>query len=359
MRRASLLLCTLPILAQEARTPPPFNTVFYAQTEPSELGLISPGAFGVIRSAGKGEFILHLWVSVKGAYFGCDAVFQPRSADGSYFVTFQPLNRRGPDLAKNFHHSGMGDPSSWTYGPPAVYPLSQVVAAGETLAIDLTPAGKEERRLIGEGKRLVGYLEMSELVTSRAAVEAQLKNVTTIELLALYARLVQADQELNGKWNETLQEIARQIRSTLLPPRPPSAPAPRVSGVARELSADDAELELVFPAVYFNDVLRGRSLPVDLRGPLPWLYLPERGRFIFSLVPRRGFEQAGKVKGRALVIKSGEDTIAVRCAGPITREDDTYIVYVRHDRDWRPDPTPPPDDPSIGKLNPAELRNDR
>jgi hypothetical protein len=43
-------------------------------------------------------------------------------------------------------------------------------------------------------------------------------------------------------------------------------------------------------------------------------------------VPRPGFEEAGKVDGRALVLKSGEDTIALQCPGPITTEYENYIL---------------------------------
>jgi len=91
--------------------------------------------------------------------------------------------------------------------------------------------------------------------------------------------------------------------------------------------------------------------------PRPWLYLPGRGRFVHSLVPRPGFEQAGKVEGRALVIKSGEETIALQCAGRITSE--TYIVYVRRDRDWRRDPAPKSGDPLLGALDTAEFKSDQ
>jgi hypothetical protein len=296
---------------------------------------------------------------LQGAYFGCDAAFQPRGADGAYFVTFQPLSIHGPDVAKHFMHTGMGDPSSWTYRPPAAYPPPQVIGPGETLAIDLTPAGNEERKPIGEGKRLVGYLEMPEAVPSTATVEAQLKNVTTPELQALYARLLRVDQELDAKLSETRREIAGQLRSNPPPPPPPRPPAPSIPGLARELSAEDAEFDVVSPMVYINGVLQGGTVRVQLRSPLVWLYLPGRGRFVLSLVPRPGFEQAGKVEGGALVVKSGDDTIALKCLGPITTEYETYIVYVKHDADWRPDPAPTSANPLMGTLPPGEIKSDR
>jgi len=356
MKRVGLLLCMLPVWAQEPKTLYPPNIVFTAQREPAELGFLG-GASGAMRSPGKGQFVLHLWVNLQGAYFGCDAVFQPRGAEGAYFLTFQPLSLRGPDLAKNFTHTGMGNPSSWTYRPPAAYPVPQVVGPGETLAIDLTPAGDEGQKPIGVGKRLIGYVEMPEPVLSRGAVEAQLQNITTPELQALYARLLRADEELEARASETREEISRQLNSS---PRPPPAPpAPSVSGAAREVSAEDADLEVALPAVYINGAIQGSRLLVQLRGRLPWLYLPGRGRFVLSLVPRPGFEQAGKVEGRALVLESGEDTIALQCSVPITTEYETYIVYVRHDRNWRPGPAPASPDPLLGTLDPAEVKSDQ
>ena len=356
MKRAGILLCTLPVLAQEAKTLHPSDIIFYAQTEPTELGLLA-GAFGDIPSPGEGQFVLHLWVGLQGPYFGCDAVFQPRGADGAYLARFQPLSLRGPDLAKNFTHTGMGNPSSWIYGPPAAYPSPQVVGPGETLAIDLTPAGDEGKRFVGDGKRLIGYVEMPEPAPSRAAAEAQLKNVTTPELQAMYARVLRADQELNAKVSETRKEISRQLISRPLPPRPLAPPAANISGAARDLSAEDAELDVTSPMVYINGALQGGRVQVQLRGPLPWLYLPGRGRFVLSLVPRPDFERAGRVEGRNLVIKSGEDTIALRCAGPITTEYETYIIYLRRDPNWEPDPAEQ-DHPLLGTLDPGEIKSD-
>jgi hypothetical protein len=223
MKRAVLLLCTLPVLAQGAQAIHPPNIVFYAQTEPTTLGLLD-GASGAIRSPGKGQFVLHLWVYRNLAYFGCDAVFQPHGAEGAYLVRFEPLSVRGPDLAKNFMRTGMGDPSSWTYRPPAAYPPPQAAGPGETLAIDLTPAGNKGRKLIGEGNRLVGYVEMPEPFPPRAAVEGQLKNLTTPEVQALYDRVLRADQELDARKNGVLQEVDRQMRSNPPSPRPPRPP---------------------------------------------------------------------------------------------------------------------------------------
>lgn len=353
MRRALLLLCTLPLLAQEVRTLYPPNIIFYAQRESVERDLLGGGASGAIPSPGKGQFILHLWFFRNLRYFGCDAIFQPHGAEGAYLVRFQALSLRGPELAKNFMHTG--DPSIWTYGPPAAYPPPQVVGPGETLAIDLTPADNEEKKAIGEGIKLVGYVEMPELTLSRADVEAQLMGLTTPDLQAFYADLLRADQELNAKASETHREIIRQIQSN--PPATRPIAPPGVGGAARDLSAEDAELDVVFPAVYINGV-RQSKIGGDFRGPLLWLYLRGRGRFVLSLVPRPGFEQAGKVEGRDLVVKSGEDTIALKCDRPVTTEYETYIVYVRRDRDWRPDPTQPAD-LLMGTLDLGEIRTNQ
>ena len=112
----------------------------------------------------------------------------------------------------------------------------------------------------------------------------------------------------------------------------------------------------MFPAVYINGVRQSWKIGGEVRSPLVWFYLPGRGRFVLSLIPRPGFEQAGKVEGRDLIVTSGEDTIALQCSGPVTTEYETYIVYVRLDRDWRPDPTPQLADPLMGTLDLGEIK---
>ncbi len=212
-------------------------------------------------------------------------------------VKFQPLSPSGPDLAKNFTHTGMGDPSVWAYDPPAAYPRQQVVGPGETLAIDLTPTGNEERKAIGGGNKLVGHIEMPELIMSRAAVEAQLKGLTTPELQALYADLLRADQNLNAKVIEARQEIVQQIQSNPPVPRALAPPAPSVGGAARDLSAEDAELDVVFPAVYINGVRQ--SWKIGERGPQSArLVLSPRTRALRSLADSKARLRAGGQGGR-------------------------------------------------------------
>ena len=109
------------------------------------------------------------------------------------------------------------------------------------------------------------------------------------------------------------EKLLEDIR--INPPRPASGFVPQiptVSGTARDFLAADAELEIVQPRITLNRSLQATSGPGfrSAHGALVWLYLPELGRFILSLVPRAplGFKKAGEVRGGVVAFTLGNDS---------------------------------------------------
>jgi hypothetical protein len=81
MRRAGLLLCALPVLAQEPKALTPPNIVFYAQREPTELGFLG-GASGTFLRLVKGN-----------SFFTFGSVYRAHISDATRF--FNPAVRTG------------------------------------------------------------------------------------------------------------------------------------------------------------------------------------------------------------------------------------------------------------------------
>lgn len=140
----------------------------------------------------------------------------------------------------------------------------------------------------------------------------------------------------------------------------PRAPAqvPPVSGPARDFSSADAELQLVMPrGIFLNGIQLGSIALRDIRGPLVWLYLPDHGRYIFSLASRSdlGFIKAGEVRGGLIVFKLGDDSVTFECAAHIAPGNSAYYLYVLHDPDWEPVSPPQTVRPGAGSVSADEL----
>jgi hypothetical protein len=114
--------------------------------------------------------------------------------------------------------------------------------------------------------------------------------------------------------------------------------APTVSGTPRDFSITDAELQIVQPRLTLNRKLQDGLAWRHVHEALVWLYFPEYGRYILSLIPHPnlGFKKAGEVRGGVLTFSLDQDTIRLECFTRIAGGDTPYNLYVLHDEDWAP-----------------------
>lgn len=134
----------------------------------------------------------------------------------------------------------------------------------------------------------------------------------------------------------TGQKIVEHIQFQDSPPQVHVA----VSGSARDFSVEDAEFKLMEPRVIVN----GAVLPptVNFKGGISgaaaWIYIPNHGRYVLSLVPHPnlGLQKAGEIRGSSLKFSVGSDTIALECDVPIAPGRAPYNLYVRYDAGWLP-----------------------
>ena len=134
---------------------------------------------------------------------------------------------------------------------------------------------------------------------------------------------------------------------------------PTVSGTAHDFSVSDAELQIVQPRVTLNRSLQISAGPAarNVHGAIVWLYLPDHGRYIFSLLPRAalGFKKAGEVRGGTIAFTLDGDSIKLECTYPIAPGDAPYNLYVLHDEDWEPTAERQKDWPTVGTVGAGEL----
>jgi hypothetical protein len=325
-----LLAFALPLCAQQPSPPQPAppNVAFSVQMEPA------PAAFAKLttstsRAREGSDTVIRVWAyrATGNTYWGCEVLLKPMENDDAYFARFRALTVTAPDFIENA--SRMGDLARWKLEAPPAWPAPQRIAAGETLAVDLMVDRKA-------GESLTGYLRLQKRVPVRA-VEAEIGKMSTPELRDFEKRVHERIQVTNDAINDAML-LAGHPGATVL--RVPRTPPPAVIGLPRDFAADDSEIRIAASRVLVNgvpQVLSASARGPVLRGPITWLYLPGRGRFLVSLAAHSGFAPSGAVQGRLMEVKDGQDSIAIESLNPIAADDGTYIVYVKNEKEWRPE----------------------
>ena len=76
----------------------------------------------------------------------------------------------------------------------------------------------------------------------------------------------------------------------------------------------------------------------SISGAALWFYLPERGRFVMSLLPnpKLGFRRAGEVSNSSLTFTEGRERYDIQSTSRIVPAGGRFNLYVLHDPKWRP-----------------------
>ena len=129
----------------------------------------------------------------------------------------------------------------------------------------------------------------------------------------------------------------------------------------RDFTLEAVALEMKDYSLLVNDNLIATSKSkVGSAGTLLWIYIPNRGRFIFSLFPREGysFQKTGTVAGNKIEFTLDGDRYQWLSSSPILREEGAWNLWVLHDVQYSPFAVrqPPPTEKSaLEKLD--ELMN--
>lgn len=107
----------------------------------------------------------------------------------------------------------------------------------------------------------------------------------------------------------------------------------------RDFTLDVVALEMKDYSLMVNDKLTamGKS-KIGCSGALLWVYIPNRGRFIFSLVPREGysFQKSGTVAGNKIEFTIDGDHYEWLSSSAILREEGSWNLWVLHDKQYSP-----------------------
>jgi hypothetical protein len=107
----------------------------------------------------------------------------------------------------------------------------------------------------------------------------------------------------------------------------------------RDFTLEAVALEMKDYSLLVNDSLIATSKSkTGCAGTLLWVYIPNRGRFIFSLFPRDGyaFQKAGTVAGNKIEFTLKGDRYQWLSSSPILREEGSWNLWVLHDAQYSP-----------------------
>jgi hypothetical protein len=271
-------------------------------------GLVS--SFRGHANSGESFFTRVLLDAANHVYFGYELILEEQQP-GTYLATFGKLGLTPMEAAASAGSKVAG----WSMQALPAMPQPKVVRDGEMLSIELMTDA-------ATGEKLIDDIEIQPNSRRSAPV--------------FNARLPNPFAATRGG---------------------PSVPT--VEGNARDFSAADGEMRITQPRITVNGTAQstaGRGLP-NAAGSLVWFYLPGRGRYVLSLVPRPDldFQKAGEVRGGAISFTLGNDTIKLECLNQIAAGNAPYNLYVLLDPEWEPTAQAQRGQFAAGSVDPGEL----
>jgi hypothetical protein len=127
---------------------------------------------------------------------------------------------------------------------------------------------------------------------------------------------------------------------------------------ARDFTLDSVELAVKdYDLLVDGERIAGGKQTRGATGALLWLYLPERGRFIFSLMPREGydFQKVGRVEDNKISFTFGGKHYEWISSAPIIGRGGNWNIWVMLDTSFVPD-FPSARETTAGGRTPAKQR---
>lgn len=109
--------------------------------------------------------------------------------------------------------------------------------------------------------------------------------------------------------------------------------------VPRELTLDDLELAFKNLKINLNDEEYAKGkIARAYSGSLIWFYLPQKGFFLLSLVPREGydFRRIGTIDNNKIEFSIGDEKYEMISEEPILPVTGTWGLWILHDPKYRP-----------------------
>jgi hypothetical protein len=218
---------------------------------------------------------------VKRVYFGYTVQVEPQPGR-AFKLSFYPLT-----LTVQLRQRLGDDAASWKALPSTKFPAPQTIRSGDVLELNLLSNDNW-------GQQLTEFLTVQEVSRPEG-----------------FFRLDSTSREFSF-----------------------------AAGAPRDFTVADVVLRLRDPRVFINGRFEDSSARTlgEETGGVVWIFIPTRGRFLFSVIPnpKQGFSRAGEIRGNSLRFTVGGITYSVNSAARVAPGTAAYNLYVLHQPDWRP-----------------------
>ena len=115
---------------------------------------------------------------------------------------------------------------------------------------------------------------------------------------------------------------------------------PAIDFPARDFALRDVELKMNNYRLLINgELIYGDKPTGGCSGSIIWFYLPDRGRFIFSITPHEeyGFQKVGLIENNKISFSFNGEHYEWISSSPVVASGGRWNLYVLHDGDYRPE----------------------
>ncbi len=223
-----------------------------------------------------------------GTYFGYDLVIESVASTLDKFkVSIKPLSIKPPETMR------LSDLTALTLPK---YPADMVVADSDSIAIDVLVNPQTKVNIVDYIKITTKKPRLSDSSPLNTAVKASSSD----------------DRGLFGKQK------------------------------TRDFTPNDVKLRLTSPEFLVGGTvspLLGSRWEGIIEGSIVHVYIPEKGRFIFSLYPQSNFnfQKSAAIEDNKIVFQSDGQRYELTSAAPIVGFGGSWNLWILHDSDYRPD----------------------
>ncbi|HYP49865.1 MAG TPA: GWxTD domain-containing protein [Pyrinomonadaceae bacterium] len=111
---------------------------------------------------------------------------------------------------------------------------------------------------------------------------------------------------------------------------------------AKDFTLNDVKLRLTSPKLLVNGApspIRGSQWEGIIEGSVIYLYIPEKGRFIFSLFPQDGFNfrKEAMLENSKIAFQANDERYELISSAPIVSNGGSWSLWILNDPDYKPD----------------------
>jgi GWxTD domain-containing protein len=230
---------------------------------------------------------------MSGSYFGYDLIVETDTAPNKYKISIKPLSINPPEQMRLADLTALSLPK---------YPEDMIVEDGDTISLDVL-------------------------------VNPQTK-VKIIDLIKITTKIPQSSDSSLFNTTASSSGFGSGSNGRLLSRQQK----------AQDFTLNDVKLRLTSPKLLVSGAvspIRGSEWNGIIEGSMIYLYIPEKGRFVFSLFPRNGFDfqKDAVLENNKITFQSNGERYELISNAPVVSGGGNWSLWMLNDPNYKPDLT--------------------